>query len=118
MIAHLLIRRGAPGQEPSWDRFEVAFEPGQSLLDGLRDIRARHDPTLGFRYSCINANACKECMLLVDGRTTYACTARLEAREMRLEPLANKALVRDLVSEIAPPDERLDGIVRGGGGRV
>jgi succinate dehydrogenase/fumarate reductase-like Fe-S protein len=26
---------------------------------------------------------------------------------MRLEPLANKPLIRDLVTEIAPPDERL-----------
>jgi succinate dehydrogenase / fumarate reductase iron-sulfur subunit len=46
-------------------------------------------------------------MILIDGKTVYACTARLEEREMRLEPLGNKALVRDLVTEIAPPDERL-----------
>ena len=106
-IATLLIRRGAPGAEPSWSRFELAYEPGQSVLDGLRRIRVEHDPSLAFRYSCINANACKECMLRVDGNVVYACTARLEAREMRLEPLANKPLIRDLVTEIAPPDERL-----------
>ena len=34
-------------------------------------------------------------------------TARLEAREMTLEPLRNKAWIRDLVSELAPPAERL-----------
>jgi succinate dehydrogenase/fumarate reductase-like Fe-S protein len=43
----------------------------------------------------------------VDGKTVYACTARLEAREMKIAPLPNKALIRDLVTEIAPPDERL-----------
>ena len=43
----------------------------------------------------------------VDGKTVYACTARLAAREMKLAPLSNKKLVRDLVTEIAPPDERL-----------
>jgi succinate dehydrogenase/fumarate reductase-like Fe-S protein len=32
---------------------------------------------------------------------------------MRLEPLANKPLVRDLVTEIAPPDERLGAVVSG-----
>ena len=26
---------------------------------------------------------------------------------MRIEPLPNKPLIRDLVTEIAPPDERL-----------
>jgi succinate dehydrogenase / fumarate reductase iron-sulfur subunit len=46
-------------------------------------------------------------MMLIDGKATYACTARLEPREMRLEPLPNKPLIRDLVTEIAPPDERL-----------
>lgn len=106
-VATLLIRRGLPDEPANWARYSVPFEPGQSLLDGLRRIRVSEDPSLAFRYSCINANACKECMILLDGETVYACTARLEAREMRLEPLANKRLVHDLVTEIAPPDERL-----------
>jgi succinate dehydrogenase/fumarate reductase-like Fe-S protein len=101
-IAVLIIERG--GRQ---ERFDVAFEPGQSVLDGLRLIRATVDPGLAFRYSCLNANACKECMMVLDGKVVYACTARLEAREMRLGPLPNKALVRDLVTSIAPPDERL-----------
>jgi len=33
--------------------------------------------------------------------------ARLVAGEMHLAPLGNKTLIRDLVSEIAPPEERL-----------
>jgi succinate dehydrogenase/fumarate reductase-like Fe-S protein len=45
-------------------------------------------------------------MIELDGKTVYACTARLEAREMTLAPLSNKHLVRDLVTEIAPPPER------------
>lgn len=105
--ATFLIRRGLPGKKPIWARFEVSFEPGQSVLDGLRHIRATKDQSLAFRYSCINANACKECLMSLDGKTVYACTARLEAREMRLEPLANKQLIHDLVTEIAPPDERI-----------
>jgi succinate dehydrogenase / fumarate reductase iron-sulfur subunit len=111
-IATLLIRRGPPGAEPSWSRFEVPYEPGQSVLDGLRRIRIEQDASLAFRYSCINANACKECMLRLDGNVVYACTARLESREMRIEPLANKPLIRDLVTEIAPPDERLSTLLR------
>ena len=103
----LLIQRGVPGEAPRWDRFELSYEPGQSVLDGVRMLRVAQDPTLAIRFSCINANACKECMLLVDGKVTYACTQRLEPREMRIQPLPNKKLVRDLVTEIAPPDERL-----------
>jgi succinate dehydrogenase/fumarate reductase-like Fe-S protein len=103
----LLIRRGTPDEAPRHDVFSLDFEPGESILDGLRRLRIAQDPTLAFRYACLNANACKECMMLLDGKVIYACTARLEAREMRLDPLPNKALVRDLATIIAPPDERL-----------
>jgi succinate dehydrogenase/fumarate reductase-like Fe-S protein len=106
-IATLLVRRGGPLDAVRHDRFEVPFEPGQSVLDGLRAIRATSDPTLGFRYACLNANACKECMILLDDKVVYACTARLEQREMRLDPLPNKPLLRDLATAIAAPDERL-----------
>ncbi len=105
-IATLKIRRGESPDSARWERHEVPFEPGQSVLDGLRWIRANRDPSLAIRFSCINANACKECMIELDGKTVYACTARLEPREMTLTPLANKPLVRDLVTEIAPPAER------------
>ena len=65
------------------------------------------DSSLAIRYSCINANACKECMVRIDGRNRYACTTQLQAGEMLVEPLANKLLIRDLVSETVPPEERL-----------
>ena len=107
LTAILRVRRGGPDDIVRHDRFEVTFEPGQSVLDGLRSIRVTSDPTLAFRYACLNANACKECVMLLDGKVVYACTARLEQREMRLDPLPNKPLLRDLATAIAPPDERL-----------
>jgi succinate dehydrogenase/fumarate reductase-like Fe-S protein len=104
--ATLKIRRGGTREAGQWQSFEVPFEPGASVLDALRWLRINKDPSLAIRYSCINANACKECMIQLDGETVYACTARLEPREMTLTPLPNKTLVRDLVTEIAPPSER------------
>ncbi len=107
MNAKLKVWRGAAGEQGGFERYEVPFEQGQTVLDGLRWIRVHRDPSLAIRFSCINANACKECMIRVDGKTVYACTTRLAEREMTLEPLSNKKLIRDLVTEIAPPDERL-----------
>jgi succinate dehydrogenase / fumarate reductase, iron-sulfur subunit len=107
--ARLRIWRGFKPEDGRIDTYEVPFEAGQSVLDGLRWIRANHAPTLAIRFSCINANACKECMVQIDGATAYACTTRLEPREMMVRPLPNKTLVRDLVTEIAPPGERLVG---------
>jgi len=105
--ARLHIRRGDSGGTSRVETFEVPFDPGNSLLDGLRWIRATLDPTLAVRFSCINANACKECMLELDGTVVYACTQRLRAGDMHVAPLGNKDLVHDLVTEIAPRDERL-----------
>ena len=104
--ATLKIWRGTDRNAGRWETHQVPFEPGQSVLDGLRWIRANQDPSLAIRFSCINANACKECMMELDGETVYACTARLEPRAMTVAPLPNKKLVRDLVTEIAPPAER------------
>ena len=88
--------------------FEVPYEPGASVLDGLLWIREHVDPSLAFRYSCINANVCKECVIRVNGETTYACTARLGPGETLLEPLPNKRRLRDLACDTVPRKERLD----------
>lgn len=104
--ATLKVWRGTDVNAGRWDIQEVPFEAGQSVLDGLRWIRINRDPTLAIRFSCINANACKECMIEVDGKTEYACTLRLQPRDMTLAPLPNKKIVRDLVTEISPPSER------------
>jgi succinate dehydrogenase/fumarate reductase-like Fe-S protein len=109
-VAHLIVQRGVAGETAQIVQYDVPFEPGQSVLDGLRWIRAHVDASLAFRYSCINANACKECMMQLNGQVIYACTARLVEGQMHLHPLSNKDLIKDLVSEIAPPAERLFGI--------
>ena len=109
MKATLEIKRGTPAAPQHVETFVVPFEPGQSILDGLRAVRHDTDPTLAFRFACINANACKECMMLIDGKVDYACTVKLKEGITTLAPLPKKALVRDLVTEIAPPDERLHG---------
>ena len=101
------IRRGAPREKARIEAFAVPYSDGMSVLDAVMWVHANVDSTLAVRYSCINANACKECMLRVDGRTEYACTARLGPAGALIEPLPNKALIRDLVTDIVPPKERL-----------
>jgi succinate dehydrogenase/fumarate reductase-like Fe-S protein len=108
MRAILKIRRGVPGDPIRHEIFYFEFEAGQSVLDALRSIQRTTDGTLAMRYSCINANACKECVMRIDGKTGYACTTPLSEGEMLIEPLSNKRLIRDLVTDTLPPDERLD----------
>jgi len=101
------VQRGAPGEAPRIESFEVPYREGMSALDALMWIRANRDGSLAIRYSCINANACKECMVRIDGRTVYACTTRLKQAGATIAPLDNKALIRDLVTDIVPPKEKL-----------
>jgi succinate dehydrogenase/fumarate reductase-like Fe-S protein len=106
--ARLRIRRGSATEPPRYDEFPVTFEDGATVLDALIRIRSESDPSLAVRYSCINANVCKECTIAIDGIVSYACTTRLRADAvMTLEPLPGKAVLRDLVTETRPPRERL-----------
>ncbi len=105
--ATLRIRRGAADQKARYDEFEVPYEEGMSVLDALRWVRVHLDSTLAIRYSCINANACKTCMAVVDGEVEYTCKARLHPGVVTLDPLPKRELIRDLVTDTVPADEKL-----------
>ena len=105
--ATLHVRRGGAGETARYDDFAVPYEDGMSVLDALRWIRANSDSTLAIRYSCINANACKTCMALVNGEVEYTCIAKLTPTVITVEPLPKRRLIRDLVTDIVPEDEKL-----------
>ena len=105
--AKLRVQRGGPEDAPAFESFEVPYREGMSVLDALIWIRANEDSSLAVRYSCTNANTCKECMVKVEGKTVYACTERLGREEVTVGPLTNKRLLRDLVTDIVPPKEKL-----------
>ena len=101
--ARLRVCRGS-----HYDEFAVPFEEGATVLDALLWVRAHRDPSLAIRYSCINANVCKECTIAIDGKVDYACTTRLVAdRAMTLDPLPGKRQLRDLVTDTVPRREKL-----------
>jgi len=103
----ITIQRGAPGAESRTETHDVPYREGMSVLDAVVWIRTHVDSSVAFRYSCVNANACKECMVAVNGKTEYACTARLSTEGTTVGPLTNKTLIRDLVTDIVPPKENL-----------
>lgn len=107
----LEVARGHIENEQTLVAYEIPFTEGMSVLDALIWVRSNMDPSLVFRYSCINANACKECSVVVDGVVTYACAERLAQSGARVQPLAGKVLVRDLVTDISPSRERLSALL-------
>ena len=105
--AVLRVQRGAPGEALRFEHFEVPYEEGMSVLDALRWIRTHLDSSLAIRYSCINANACKTCMALVNGDVEYTCIAKLTPGVITIEPLPKRPLIRDLVTDVIPEDEKI-----------
>jgi len=103
----LRVRRGVRRDQGRYDEFEVPYEDGMSVLDALRWIRGHVDSSLAIRYSCINANACKTCMALVNGEVEYTCIAKLTPGMITVEPLPKRPLIRDLVTDTVPEDEKL-----------
>ena len=44
-----MVQRGVAGETAQIVQYDVPFEPGQSVLDGLRWIRTHVDASLAFR---------------------------------------------------------------------
>jgi succinate dehydrogenase/fumarate reductase-like Fe-S protein len=105
--ALLRVWRGARRDEGYFDHFTVPYEDGMSVLDALRWVRGHLDSSLAIRYSCINANACKTCIALVNGEVEYTCIAKLTPEVITVEPLPKRPLIRDLVTDTVPEDEKL-----------
>ena len=108
----ITVKRGVQNEKPHFEVYHVPYRECMSVLDAIMWIRTNIDSSLAVRYSCINANACKECMVMVDGKTQYACTTRLLNEDTTIEPLSNKALIKDLVTDIVPPKENLHFLVK------
>ena len=66
--AKLKVQRGGPAEAPVFEDFEVPYREGMSVLDALIWVRANVDSSLAIRYSCTNANTCKECMVKVEAK--------------------------------------------------
>jgi succinate dehydrogenase/fumarate reductase-like Fe-S protein len=96
----LEIARGAERDAQTFVAYDVPFDDGLTLLDAIAWIRRHHDPSLAVRFSC-NANACKECSAVIDGKPGYLCAQRAVAgATTRIEPLRKPRLILDLVTEL------------------
>jgi succinate dehydrogenase/fumarate reductase iron-sulfur protein len=78
-----------------YDRYSLDVDPTETVLGILLKINHDFDCTLSFRFSC-GVVKCGECALEVNGSPCLACEKVVEG-EMKIRPLANLPLVKDLV---------------------
>jgi fumarate reductase iron-sulfur subunit len=100
----LQVTRYRPEQddEPTVQEYEVPLRKDWAVLDGLNHIKDHQDGTLSYRWSC-RMGICGSCGMTVDGEPKLSCATFLtdyEPGPVRVEPLTNFPLIRDLVVEI------------------
>jgi succinate dehydrogenase / fumarate reductase iron-sulfur subunit len=90
------------GGKPRYVSYEVPYRRGMTVLDGLLYIKERIDHTLAIRYSC-RMGICGSCGMKVNGLPRLACFTQVSelGRTIKVEPLPNHPLVRDLVTDFS-----------------
>ncbi len=88
--------------EPVLQSYEVPFRKDWVILDALNYIKDNLDGSLSYRWSC-RMGVCGSCGMMVNGTPVLTCATFLEKYlpgPIRVEPLKNFPVVRDLVIEM------------------
>jgi fumarate reductase iron-sulfur subunit len=86
----------------SVQEYEVPCPKDWVVLDGLNYIKDRLDGSLSYRWSC-RMGVCGSCGMTVNGEPKLTCETFLSeygSGPVRVEPLRNFPIIRDLVVEI------------------
>jgi fumarate reductase iron-sulfur subunit len=100
----LQIARYRPEQESeaTFDEFDVPCPKDWVILDGLNHVKDRLDGTLAYRWSC-RMGICGSCGMTVNGEPKLTCATFLHEYApgpIRVEPLRNFPVIRDLIVDI------------------
>ena len=97
------IWRGGAGG--AYRTYEVPRRADRTVLDLVSHIQRSLDSTLAYRFAC-RVGMCGSCAMTVNGRPRWTCRTLVDrvARNgrVRIGPLRNLPVVRDLVVDMAP----------------
>ena len=101
----LQVARYRPEEEaaPTFQEYDVPCPKEWVVLDGLNYVKDRLDGTLSYRWSC-RMGICGSCGMTVNGEPKLTCATFLAdyaPGPVRVEPLRNFPVIRDLVVEIS-----------------
>jgi fumarate reductase iron-sulfur subunit len=107
----LRVTRYRPDQEsePVFQEYEVPCPKEWVILDGLNFVKDHLDGTLSYRWSC-RMGVCGSCGMTVNGEPKLTCAtflANYAPGPVRVEPLRNFPVIRDLVVAIDDFMEKL-----------
>lgn len=84
--------------EPHFQHYEVPCQEEWAILDALNYVKEHLDTTLSYRWSC-HMMVCGSCGMMVNGEPSLTCKTFIRdlPDRVRIEPLANFPIERDLV---------------------
>lgn len=88
---------------PVFEAYEVPLTREWAILDGLNYIKDQLDGTLTFRWSC-RMGICGSCGMTINGDPKLGCATFLAdylPGPVRVEPMRNFPVIRDLVVDIS-----------------
>ena len=94
-----------PSAPPHLGEYRVLFRKRMRVLDVLNDIAERDAPDLAYRWFC-GSKMCGTCAVRMNGREVLACW-EAALPDMTIEPLRNLPVIRDLLVDRRPYDDRL-----------
>jgi len=91
-------------EQGAFQAFAIPRRTHQTVLDVVTEIQREHDATLSYRFAC-RVGMCGSCAMVVNGRPRWTCRTRVtevveDGGRLRLEPLRNFAVVKDLAVEM------------------
>jgi fumarate reductase iron-sulfur subunit len=100
----LQVARYRPERESdaTFDEYDVPCPKEWVILDGLNHVKDHLDGTLAFRWSC-RMGICGSCGMTVNGEPKLTCATFLSEYApgpVRVEPLRNFPVIRDLIVDI------------------
>ncbi len=101
-ILRVEVWRGA--ESGRFQSFAIPRREHQTVLDVVTEIQREQDATLSYRFAC-RVGMCGSCAMVVNGRPRWTCRTRVRdvaanGEPLRLEPLRNFTVVKDLAVEM------------------
>ncbi len=110
----LNVTRYRPDKDraPTTQSYVVPYREDWVVLDALNHIKDQMDGTLSYRWSC-RMGVCGSCGMMVNGTPKLTCAAFLRdyyPQEIRVEPLVNFPIIRDLVIDMTDFMDKLKSV--------
>lgn len=101
--------------KPYMQAYNLEVTEDMTVLEALLKIADEEDPTLSFRRSC-RSEICGSCAMKINGFSRLACNTRVipeyeKFGEMRIEPLGNHAVLKDLIVDMTPFWKKMEKVV-------